>query len=48
MPIWEYTRAMARAATTSDVFNAVAEPRRLQILTLLQKRERSVNELAKS
>ena len=39
---------MARAATTSDVFNAVAEPRRRQILTLLQKRERSVNDLARS
>lgn len=37
---------MARAATTSDVFNAVAEPRRRQILTLLQRRERSVNDLA--
>ena len=39
---------MARAATTSDVFNAVAEPRRRQILGLLQDRERSVNELARS
>jgi DNA-binding transcriptional ArsR family regulator len=37
---------MARAATTSDVFNAVAEPRRRQILNLLQRRERSVNDLA--
>jgi hypothetical protein len=26
---------MARAATTSDVFNAIAEPQRRQILTLL-------------
>ncbi len=48
MPIWEYIAAMARAATTSDVFNAVAEPRRRQILTLLQQRECSVNELAHS
>jgi DNA-binding transcriptional ArsR family regulator len=39
---------MARAATTSDVFNAVAEPRRRRILTLLQRGERSVNELARS
>jgi DNA-binding transcriptional ArsR family regulator len=39
---------MARAATTSDVFNAVAEPRRRQILTLLQGGEWSVNELAES
>ncbi len=37
---------MARAATTSDVFNAVAEPQRRRILLLLKERERSVNELA--
>jgi DNA-binding transcriptional ArsR family regulator len=30
---------MARAATTSDVFNAVAEPRRREILTLLVVKE---------
>ena len=36
---------MARAATTTDVFNAVAEPRRRQILDLLARRERSVNDL---
>lgn len=39
---------MARAATTSDVFNAVAEPRRRRILSLLQRGERSVNDLARS
>lgn len=39
---------MARASTTSDVFNAVAEPRRRQLLTLLQRGERSVNDLARS
>jgi len=39
---------MARAATTSDVFNAVAEPRRRQILTLLKSGERSVNDVARS
>ena len=33
---------MARAATTSDVFNAVAEPRRREILTLLVVRELEV------
>jgi DNA-binding transcriptional ArsR family regulator len=48
MPIWEYVYSMARAATTSDVFNAVAEPRRRQILNLLKGGERSVNELARS
>ena len=37
---------MARAATTSDAFNAVAEPQRRRILTLLKGRERSVSELA--
>ncbi|MGA2014631.1 MAG: metalloregulator ArsR/SmtB family transcription factor [Solirubrobacteraceae bacterium] len=36
---------MARAATTADAFNAVAEPRRRAILDLLVGGERSVNEL---
>ena len=36
---------MARAATTADAFNAVAEPRRRQILDLLARGERPVNEL---
>ena len=36
---------MARAATTTDAFNAVAEPRRRQILDLLEQRERPVNDL---
>ena len=36
---------MARAATTTDAFNAVAEPRRRQILDALGDGERSVNEL---
>src|SRR5918912_3994570 len=38
-------RGVARAATTTDVFNAVAEPRRRQILDLLADGERSVNDL---
>ena len=37
---------MARAATTSDVFNAVAEARRRQILDVLADGEASVNDLA--
>lgn len=37
---------MARAATTSDAFNAIAEPQRRRILTLLKGRECSVNELS--
>ncbi|MFL6163074.1 MAG: ArsR/SmtB family transcription factor [Jatrophihabitantaceae bacterium] len=36
---------MARAATTTDVFNAVAEPRRRQIVDLLAGGERPVNDL---
>jgi DNA-binding transcriptional ArsR family regulator len=36
---------MARAATTTDAFNAVAEPRRRQILDLLAQREQPVGEL---
>jgi DNA-binding transcriptional ArsR family regulator len=36
---------MARAATTTDVFNAVAEPRRREILDVLAGGERSVNDL---
>jgi len=36
---------MARAATTSDAFNAVAEPRRRDILNYLLMQERSVNEI---
>jgi DNA-binding transcriptional ArsR family regulator len=36
---------MARAATTSDAFNAVAEPRRRQILDVLAGGERPVNDL---
>lgn len=37
---------MARTATTSDVFNAIAEPQRRQILMLLRTGERPVTELA--
>jgi DNA-binding transcriptional ArsR family regulator len=36
---------MARAATTTDAFNAVAEPLRRQILDVLAAGERSVNDL---
>ncbi|GAA3487852.1 MULTISPECIES: ArsR/SmtB family transcription factor [Streptomyces] len=37
---------MARAATTSDVFNAIAEPQRREILVLLRAGELSVTEVA--
>jgi DNA-binding transcriptional ArsR family regulator len=36
---------MARAATTADAFNAIAEPRRREILDLLAAGERPVNDL---
>jgi DNA-binding transcriptional ArsR family regulator len=36
---------MARAATTSDAFNAVAEPRRRDILAFLADRERPVSDI---
>ena len=37
---------MARASTTSDPFNAIAEPRRRHILEFLAAEERSVTEIA--
>jgi DNA-binding transcriptional ArsR family regulator len=37
---------MARAATTSDPFNAIAEPRRRHILEFIAAEERSVNDIA--
>jgi DNA-binding transcriptional ArsR family regulator len=39
---------MARAATTTDAFNAVAEPRRRQILDALSGGERPVNDLVEA
>ena len=38
---------MSRAATTTDAFNAVAEPRRRQILDLLAGGERPVGDLVR-
>ena len=38
---------VARAATTADAFNAVAEPRRRQILDALAGGERPVNDLVR-
>ncbi len=46
MLISEYDWAMARAATTSDVFNAIAEPQRRAILVLLRAGELPVTEVA--
>jgi DNA-binding transcriptional ArsR family regulator len=39
---------MARAATTADAFNAVAEPRRRQIVDVLAERELPVNDLVRA
>lgn len=38
-------QTLARAATTSDAFNAVAEPRRREILNFLALQERPVGEI---
>jgi len=40
-----YYRLMPRAATTSDAFNAVAEPRRREILNFLALQERPVGDI---
>jgi DNA-binding transcriptional ArsR family regulator len=46
MLIQEYImQSVARAATTADAFNAIAEPRRRQILDVLAGGERPVNDL---
>jgi DNA-binding transcriptional ArsR family regulator len=42
MPISEYVAAMARSATTSDVFNAIAEAHRREILDTLIAGEKAV------
>jgi DNA-binding transcriptional ArsR family regulator len=39
---------VARAATTADAFNAVAEPRRREILDVLAGGERPVNDLVRA
>jgi DNA-binding transcriptional ArsR family regulator len=39
---------MARASTTSDAFNAVAEPRRREILSYLAGTERPVGEIVEA
>jgi DNA-binding transcriptional ArsR family regulator len=42
MPISEYDEAMARSSTTSDVFNAIAEAHRREILDALITGEKAV------
>src|SRR3979411_2788317 len=48
MPISVYDCAMARAATTSDVFNAIAEQNRRAMLAMLRTGEGPVTELAQA
>jgi DNA-binding transcriptional ArsR family regulator len=43
-----YCSSMARASTTSDAFNAVAEPRRRDILNFLALQERPVGDIVDS
>ena len=45
MPISEYDGAVARSSTTSDVFNAIAEARRRDILDTLVAGEKAVGEI---
>ena len=45
MPITEYVGTVARSSTTSDVFNAVAEARRREILDALMTGEKAVGEI---
>ena len=42
MPISEYIGALARSSTTSDVFNAIAEAHRREILDALMTGEKAV------
>ena len=44
-PYGNIIQLMPRASTTSDAFNAVAEPRRRDILSFLVSQERAVNDI---
>ena len=43
-----YKGGVARASTTSDAFNAIAEPRRRHILEFIADGERSVTDIAEA
>lgn len=43
IPIWVYNKNMARMPTTHDAFNAVAEPKRRELLDAIGSDEMSVN-----
>jgi len=45
MSISEYVASMARSSTTSDVFNAIAEARRREVLDALIAGEKAVGEI---
>lgn len=42
----EYNNIMARTPTTFDVFNAIAEPKRRELMNLLRSGARTVNAIA--
>ena len=46
MPISEYDRLVARASTTSDVFNAIADMHRREVLDALIEGEKAVGAIA--
>jgi DNA-binding transcriptional ArsR family regulator len=46
MPISEYDRSVARASTTSDVFNAIADMHRREVLDTLVEGEKAVGAIA--
>jgi DNA-binding transcriptional ArsR family regulator len=46
IPVSEYEESVARSSTTSDVFNAIAEVRRREILDALIEGERPVGAIA--
>jgi DNA-binding transcriptional ArsR family regulator len=46
MPRWEYDRPVARASTTSDVFNAIADMHRRKVLDALIEGEKAVGAIA--
>lgn len=45
MPIWEYNVGIARSSATADVFTAIAQPRRREVLGALARGERDVTRL---
>jgi DNA-binding transcriptional ArsR family regulator len=42
VPIWEYDASVARSSTTSDVFNAIGDAHRREILDALSSGEKAV------